>query len=244
METINTFAEFKEIVGKPVAYRVNGEVFPYSFSRPDLFDLVVQARNHSKVKICTGQRGNDLKTSLEAADAGAFKDLPIDEAVNSPIHLTIYELGPLREEGGALAEAAGNAYWPLAHLWKEMGLRWKKVYPILFLSGPGCSTNYHWDPSSVLIVQLYGRKKFFSLKEPRRWCPESMADKWHEAMVKPDELTDDDILCCDLNPGDVVWSPCRAPHWLDACDETAFTMSIAFTDITADAEADLEMTVL
>jgi len=244
MQTVNEFTEFKEIVGQPVAHRVNGEMFPFSFSPPDLCELVDQARHHPKVKVCTGQRGNDLQTSLEARDAERFKQLPIEEAVRSPVHLTIYELGPLREEGGALADATGKVYWPLVEQWKEMGLRWKKVYPILFLSGPGCSTNYHWDPSSVLIVQLYGRKKFHSLKEPGKWCPKVVADKGHEAMLKPDELSDDDILSCDLNPGEAVWSPCRSPHWVDAYDETAFTMSIAFTAITADERADLEMTVL
>ncbi|MDA1139990.1 MAG: cupin domain-containing protein [Planctomycetota bacterium] len=244
MQTVNTFTDFKKVVGQPVAHLVNGEVFPFSFAPPDLFDLVDQARHHPKVKVCTGQRGNDLKTSLKDADPEGFKQLPIEQAARSPVHLTIYELGSLREKGGALAEAAGKVYWPLVELWKGMGLRWKKVYPILFLSGPGCSTNYHWDPSSVLIVQLYGRKRFHSLREPKKWCPELVADKGHEAMFKPKALSDDDIISCDLNPGEAVWSPCRAPHWVDAYDETAFTMSIAFTAITADEHADLEMTVM
>ena len=135
-------------------------------------------------------------------------------------------------------------YLPLAALWREQGLSWEKVYPILFLSGPGCSTNYHWDPSSVLIVQLYGRKRFHSLKDPLRWCLKEVADQGHEAMIRPEELADGDILTCELGPGDAVWSPCRAPHWVDAYDETAFTLSIAFTDFAPEPDPNAEMLVL
>ena len=63
-------------------------------------------------------------------------------------------------------------------------------------------------------------------------------------MVRPEGLTDEDILTCELGPGDAVWSPCRAPHWVDAYDETAFTLSIAFTDITPEPNPQVEMLVL
>jgi ribosomal protein L16 Arg81 hydroxylase len=99
-----------------------------------------------------------------------------------------------------------EVYLPLTRLWAERDVCWQKAYPILFLSGPGCSTNYHWDPSSVLIVQLCGRKRYHSLKEPRRWCSEETADQGHEAMVRPIGLREDDIFICELEPGDAVWS--------------------------------------
>jgi ribosomal protein L16 Arg81 hydroxylase len=135
-------------------------------------------------------------------------------------------------------------YLPLTRLWQARGLTWQRVYPILFLSGPGCSTNYHWDPSSVLIVQLHGRKRFHSLTEPRRWCPEEVLALAKEGMVRPEGLTAADIQTCELGPGEAVWSPCRAPHWLDAYEETAFTLSIAFTDIQPGPYPDAQMLVL
>ena len=63
-------------------------------------------------------------------------------------------------------------------------------------------------------------------------------------MVKPANLSDKDILVYELEPGDAVWSPWRAPHWLDAYDETAFTLSIAFTDISAEPDKIAEMQIL
>ena len=110
------------------------------------------------------------------------------------------------------AKVISQVYLPLVNLWREQGIRWQKVYPILFLSGPGCATNYHWDPSSVLIVQLSGRKRFHSLKDPLRWCSNETADQGREAMIRLGGLVDEDILTCELGPGDAVWSPCRAPH--------------------------------
>src|SRR5207249_5560035 len=62
----------------------------------------------------------------------------------------------------ALHEVIKELYLPLTRLWAENGLYWQRVYPILFLSGPGCSTNCHWDPSAVLIVQLSGRKRYYA----------------------------------------------------------------------------------
>ena len=80
----------------------------------------------------------------------------------------------------------------------------RRLSSTLFLSGPGCSTNYHWDPSSVLIVQLHGRKRFHSLKEPRRWCPEEVLALGKEGMVRPEGLTTADIQTCELGPGEAV----------------------------------------
>ncbi|MEE2874870.1 MAG: cupin domain-containing protein [Candidatus Latescibacterota bacterium] len=244
MESVATFVQFKQQVlqGK-VVHCAAGEVFPYLFASPELDRVVEEAREHPKTRIARGTRGDRLEQTLEEAEAG-FKALPLREAVRAPVHLSLFELGPLREEGGALAEVIAQVYLPLVALWGERGLSWQKVYPILFLSGQGCSTNYHWDPSSVLIVQLYGRKRFHSLKDPLRWCPDAVADQGQPAMVRPEGLTDEDILTCELGPGDAVWSPCRAPHWVDAYDETAFTLSIAFTDIAPEPNPQVEMLVL
>ena len=242
MKTINRFDEFREILYQKVAHHVNGEVFPYRFEPPDLVETVEQVRHHPKVRVAKGERGDRLSKSM-AEYEDDFREMPLEDAIHAPISLSIFQLESLREPGGALADVIESVYLPLAEIWSEQGLKWKRVYPILFLSGPGCSTNYHWDPSSVLIVQLYGHKRYHSLKEPGRWCPEEVLEQGHDAMVKPEELSTEDILTFDLHPGDAVWSPNRQPHWVDAFDETAFTLSIAFTDINASQETEMEMLV-
>ena len=243
MESVDDFAVLREVLTGKVAHGTGGEVFPFELTPPALSQVVEEARNHPQTRIARGRRGDRLAQSLEDVEVD-FKALPLEEAVCAPIHLSLFELGSLCEGDGALATVVEQVYLPLTVLWREQGLSWQKVYPILFLSGPGCSTNYHWDPSSVLIVQLYGRKRFHSLKDPLRWCPDEVADQGREAMVRPEELAVEDILTGELGPGDAVWSPCRAPHWVDAYDETAFTLSIAFTDIVPDPDPAAEMLVL
>jgi len=240
---IASFDQLYSALTTSVAHPVEGEVFPFEVPRPNLCQVVEQARQHPKIRILSGERGDCIALTFQPP-AIEFPKLPLSEAVKMPIHLSLFELGPLRETDGALAEVIQEVYLPLIQLWRTHHVSWQKVYPILFLSGPNCSTNYHWDPSSVLIVQLHGRKRFHSLKEAGRWCSPEVLAQQHAGMVKPANLSDKDILVYELEPGDAVWSPCRAPHWLDAYDETAFTLSIAFTDISAEPDKIAEMRIL
>ena len=240
---ITTFDQFRTVLSTSIAHPVNGEVFPFEVPKPDLCQVVEQARHDPKTRIAKGEQGDRILLTLQEPDTD-FRNFPLAKAAKTPIHLSLFDLSPMREKDGALAEVIQQVYLPLTQLWKSHGLRWQKVYPILFLSGPNCSTNYHWDPSSVLIVQLHGRKRFHSLKSPNYWCPNDVLEEKHRAMIKPTELSDDDILIYELEPGNAIWSPCKAPHWLDAYDETAFTLSIAFTNISTDANIPAEMQVL
>ena len=242
MQAASTFDQFRSVLDGSLACRTTGQVFPFAVPPPDLEAVVDQARQHEKVRIASGRRSATLYDCLEDPEAD-FRALPLDQAVQAPIHMSIFELGSMRQPGGALHDIIAAVYLPLVGHWRQAGMGWKRAYPILFLSGPGCSTNYHWDPSSVLIVQLHGRKRFHSLKEPARWCGEDILAQAHDAMVRPEELTPDDILTCELGPGDAVWSPCRAPHWVDAYEETAFTLSIGFTDIAYQRDPEAAMTV-
>jgi len=240
---IASFDQLYSVLPTSVAYPVGGEVFPFEVPRPDLYQVVEQARQHPKTRILSGERGDSIALTFQPPTI-EFSKLRLSEAVKTPIHLSLFELGRLREAGGALAEVIQGVYLPLTQLWRTHRVSWQKVYPILFLSGPNCSTNYHWDPSSVLIVQLHGRKRLHSLKEPGRWCPPEVLAQQHAGMVKPADMSDEDILVYELEPGDAIWSPCRAPHWLDAYDETAFTLSIAFTDISAEPDKIAELRIL
>ena len=94
---------------------------------------------------------------------------------------------------------------PWQHALKSAGFTWTRCYPILFISGPNCATNYHMDYSHVLAWQLYGTKRFSGLKDPERFAP--LETRIHSAgITKPDAIQDDDVLSYDLKPGDVLWN--------------------------------------
>jgi hypothetical protein len=241
-QSVTTFEQFRQALQQPLAVRVGGEVFPFCCPEPSRRAVIAQARDAPKARIATGTRGDALQESL-VDHAAAFRALPLDEALHAQVHLSLFELGTLREPGGALNEVIEHLYLPLTALWASQGICWQRVYPILFLSGSGCSTNYHWDPSSVLVVQLSGRKRFYALNDPRRWLSLEQAAGGIETMVRPAALRDEEIRAFDLGPGDAVWSPCRAPHWVDADDQPAFTLSIAFRDIACEPSPERAMVV-
>jgi hypothetical protein len=163
MITIDTFDAFLRAVMEPTAAHVRGEVFPYVWEEPSLLDVITQARGEPQARIRSGKRGETLAESLSDF-AGDFRALTIEDSLATPVHLSLFDLGRLRQPGGALHNIVEQVFLPLTGLWAAHGLCWKRVFPILFLSGPGCSTNYHWDPSSVLFIQLSGRKRFCALK--------------------------------------------------------------------------------
>jgi quercetin dioxygenase-like cupin family protein len=236
MVAVHRFEEFKQIVGQPLAVRVGGEVFPFRCEEPPLREVVAQARAEPQARIATGTRGDTLLQSLRDYRA-EFRSLPLEEAMRAPVHLTLFDLGALARPGGALYGIVEQVYRPLLRLWADHGLRWKRAWPILFLSGPGCSTNYHWDPDDVFFIMLSGHKRFYALNEPRRWLTPEMlqaardnpADLSNRA--RPAGIGPADIRAFDMAPGDALWNPIHAPHWVDADDKTAFSLSIAFTDV-------------
>lgn len=235
LHKVRHFEEFKRIVGQPLARRVGGEVFPFSFEPPSLRDVIEQARREPQARIATGKRGANLVECLEDYRE-EFCRLPLDEALQAPVHLTLFDLGTLAQPGGALHQIVVEVYRPLLRLWADQGLCWKRAWPILFLSGPGCSTNYHWDPDDVFFIMLSGHKTFSALNEPNRWLTQEMLRAAHDNpgdltnRVRPPGIGAKDIRSFEMFPGDALWNPRHAPHWVDADDKTAFSLSIAFTD--------------
>jgi hypothetical protein len=236
LNRVDRFEVFRQIVGQPLAERVGGEVFPFVVEEPSLREVVAQAREEPQARIATGRRGNTLLESLEDYSA-EFRALPLEEALHAPVHLTLFDLGRLREPSGALHSVIEQVYRPLLQLWADHGLRWRRAFPILFLSGPGCSTNYHWDPDDVFFIMLSGQKRFHALNAPRRWLTPEMLRAYLENpadlsnRVRPDGLRAADTRSFDMRPGDALWNPRHAPHWVDASGTTAFSLSIAFTDV-------------
>lgn len=105
----------------------------------------------------------------------------------------------------------------------------ERCYPILFISGPHCATNYHLDVSHVLAWQICGTKIFSGLRDPERWAPleEMIQERYRNAVSKPDELKAGDILAYVMEPGDVLWNQILTPHWVDATDDIACSINLS-----------------
>jgi hypothetical protein len=106
------------------------------------------------------------------------------------------------------------------------GFTWTRCYPIIFISGPQCATNYHMDYSHVLAWQIYGTKIFTGLKDPDRWAP--LETRIHsKGVLRPEGITVDDGLTYEMTPGTVLWNTFLTPHWVEASDKIACSINIS-----------------
>jgi hypothetical protein len=106
-----------------------------------------------------------------------------------------------------------------------------------FLSGANCHTGYHFDSSYVLAWQIVGRKRFCWLKEPEKWLTPEIkftdADNY-ERMYRPEGITPDDVIECEMGPGDVLWNVMLTPHWVYSLDEMTYSFNLTHFQLKCD----------
>ncbi len=98
----------------------------------------------------------------------------------------------------------------------------------IFLSAPGSVTPSHTDPEHNILMQIRGRKEMnvgeFPDAKTRQLELESYASGGHRNVAwKPVNAQ-----LFDLNPGDAVYVPPHAPHWVKNGDEASVSLSITF----------------
>ena len=129
---------------------------------------------------------------------------------------------------------------------RNHGFSWNEASAqrAFFWSGPNCHSGYHFDSSYVLAWQITGRKRFCWLKEPEKWCPYETrftdADDYTR-MPCPPGITPDDVIECEMQPGDVLWNVMLTPHWVYSLDEPSYSFNLTHFDVRCDGElSDIE----
>src|SRR5690606_24128687 len=115
-------------------------------------------------RITPGSRGDALDVSTDIA--ASFRAMSIERALASPFALAHFKLSEFDAPGKCLhgfKERVLDRWTAALRAW---GFTWTRCYPIIFISGPGCATNYHMDFSHVLACQVYGTKRFCGLRNP------------------------------------------------------------------------------
>ncbi len=204
---------------------MNGECAPFGFKVPSLDRVITELRDDEMTRITTGSRGNRM--NLEDFSA-AFRAKPVGDAMDGPFALAHFRLSRFDAPGRFLHGFEREVLEPWRAALRSAGFTFDRCYPIIFISGKNCATNYHMDLSHVVAWQIYGRKRFCGLQDPRLWAPRELRMNCRGSTVsKPDSLTDADTLCYDMSSGSVVWNAMLTPHWVEAGDEVA--MSINFS---------------
>ena len=109
------------------------------------------------------------------------------------------------------------------------GLTWQRCYPIIFISGKGCSSTYHMDDSHVFAWQVSGVKTFHCFREPDRYrsVEEVVENRAKFMALSPPDYNPDDLLSYRMGEGDILWNKLLTPHWVVAGDDIAVSVNIS-----------------
>jgi hypothetical protein len=103
----------------------------------------------------------------------------------------------------------------------------------VFVTSPKSVTPYHIDPEHNFLLQIRGNKKIH-IWDPsdRKVIPEPAVEQFFVGGVHRnqnyDESFRDSELTFVLKPGEGLYFPVAAPHWVENLDEVSVSFSITF----------------
>lgn len=108
----------------------------------------------------------------------------------------------------------------------------------VFISSPGLLTPLHFDPEYNLFFQIFGHKQFALLPAAAPWISEEAVERFR--------ATGDNLIPCsrdveeagvihDVAPGDGLYVPYCAPHWVRVGDQPSVSLSLTWTTRWAQA---------
>lgn len=224
-ERVTTWGAFRRRWGGVRNFLMGGECVPFAYAPPPLERVVDELRADSEARITPGLKGDRLELADRAAE---FRALPLAEAMRRPFALAHFKLSRFDAPGCCLHGFTAAVLTPWQEALRAAGFTWERCYPIVFISGIGCATNYHMDFSQVLAWQVHGTKRFCGLREPDCWAPHEIRVNYRpEGFAKPTAITSVDAECFDMRPGDVLWNTLLTPHWVEAGEEVAMSINLS-----------------
>jgi hypothetical protein len=102
----------------------------------------------------------------------------------------------------------------------------------IFVSPPNAYTPYHYDPEQNFFMQIRGQKQMAVYDVNNRdILPESALEEYYSNGQKITNCRSDlfeEYELFDLQPGEGVYVPVTAPHWVRTLDEISISVSINF----------------
>ena len=231
--TIASWDEFKTNWGGTQNFLMADECVPFAFQFPPLEEIVEALRRHPETNIHPGVKGAAMVTS---SIADTFRELPLEEAMRSQFSIAHYHLSPFDVPGGFLEGFKESVLDKWQEAMRDQGFTWTRCYPIIFISGIGCATNYHMDFSHVVAWQIYGTKLFNGLLDPNRWAPHDLRMTNSNQLAMPAEITPADSVSYTMGPGTVLWNTLLTPHWVEASTQVAMSVNISHGGLRLNGE--------
>lgn len=112
----------------------------------------------------------------------------------------------------------------------------------IFISSPNAVTPYHFDPEHNILLQVKGSKVMTQFPAgDARFAPDEVHETYHAGGAR--ELTWDDSLMegardFPLGPGEAVFVPVMAPHFVRCGPDSSISLSITWRSDWSFAEAE------
>jgi hypothetical protein len=120
--------------------------------------------------------------------------------------------------------------------------RMLKTQSFIFISSPNAVTPYHFDPEHNILLQVRGSKVLTQFPAgDATYAPDTVHEGYHTGGGR--ELTWRDELAVGgtafaLSPGEALFVPVMAPHWVQNGPESSVSLSITWRSDWSFAEAD------
>ena len=117
----------------------------------------------------------------------------------------------------------------------------KKLQAYIFISSPGSMTPYHFDPEHNILLQLRGTKTM-RVYPPGdvRFAPQEAHESYHRGGNRNlgwDDAFADGGTDVALDPGQAIYVPVMAPHYVRSGPEPSISLSITWRSSWSVAEA-------
>jgi quercetin dioxygenase-like cupin family protein len=106
------------------------------------------------------------------------------------------------------------------------GMRYRKAY--VFLSAPGATTPAHFDPEQNLLLQIRGGKEFTVGRFASAAARQAELDRYFDGGHRNLDHMPEHEQTFRMDPGDGVYVPPFAPHWVHVGSEASISLSITF----------------
>ncbi|MEQ8935902.1 MAG: cupin-like domain-containing protein, partial [Amphiplicatus sp.] len=127
---------------------------------------------------------------------------------------------------------------------KTTGQMYKKI-GFIFVSSPGAVTPLHLDPEHNILMQIKGTKRIHIYPAKKGFIPAEHHENYHVGTAHRNlrHRPEFDALmeAHDLAPGDAVYIPVKAPHWVKNGDAPSISFSITWRSRASDNEARLRL---
>lgn len=199
------------------------QILPYECIEWNAGDLPI---GHDPAKT-PANRLSPVETIRRIEECGAWivlKDVERDPEYRAALHECLGEFAPFA------AKATGRMH-------RRVGF--------IFLSSPGAVTPLHLDPEHNVLMQIKGSKRIHLYPTDRGIIPAEHHEDYHagEAHRNVAHMPEYDAFAqtFDLGPGDAVFVPLKAPHWVKNGDRASISFSVTWRSRASDNERRLRL---